>query len=206
MKNKIVLLGVGLFLAVSCSAAFSGLITYQLWTFNDADNPALPEVNGNPYGTAVAVITVTGYSCGADPGWYPTFLGRNGVWASAHTTATLWIPNAAIRNPYKDVWLTMEFRADLTKTDAEIIATLPIAERIETLSWTITNFGGLYNWHRLDAYWRIYPNPDEETIFISIVDSGADIDYIEVKTQCIPEPATVGLLSLGVLGLMIRKK
>ncbi|MCE5341674.1 MAG: PEP-CTERM sorting domain-containing protein [Planctomycetaceae bacterium] len=209
MKNKVVLVGVGLLLALFNSAAYSAYVTSQTWTFDDADNPALPEISANLYGTAEAAITVTGVACGAEPGWYPTFLGRNGVWASEETTATLWIPNSQVLNPYKDVWLTMGFRADLTKTDAEVIATVPTATNIEVLGWTIDptydQWGYTDGWYVLNAHWRIYPNPASETIFIKIHDSGADIDYITVSTECIPEPATVGLLTLGVLGLVRRK-
>jgi hypothetical protein len=210
MKNKVVLVGFGLVLALFNSVGSSAIyVTSQTWTFDDADNPAIPEISNNPYGTAEASIIVTGVSCGAAPGWYASFLGRQGVWASEETTATLWIPNSQVPNPYKDIWLTMGFRADLTKTDAEVIATVPTATDIEQLGWVITptydQWGYTDGWYVLTAHWRIYPNPASETIFIKIHDSGADIDYITVVTECIPEPATVGLLSLGVLGLIRRK-
>ncbi len=207
MKSKVVLVGVGLLLVLFNSAAYSAIYaTSQTWTFDDTDNPALPEISENPYGTATADITVTGTSCGADPGWYETFLGRSGVWASGTTTVTLNIPNANVLNPYKDIWLTMEFRADLTKLDAYVNAVvLPTGSAVEELSRTITDFGGMYNWHKLEVCWRIYPNPAFEQIYIELHDSGADIDYITVTTECIPEPATVGLLTLGVLGLIRRK-
>lgn len=211
MKNKLVLLGFGLILVLFISAAHCSVyVTSQTWTFDDADNPALPEIDDNPYDVAKALITVTGVSCGAEPGWYADFLGRQGVWASEETTVTLFIPNSPVLNPYKDIWLVMGFRADLTKTDAEVIATVPTATSIEQLGWAITptydHWGYTDGWYVLSAHWRIYPNPSSETIFIKIHDSGADVDYITVVTECIPEPATAGLLALGVLGLIRRKK
>jgi len=47
--------------------------TYQVWTFDDDNNPALPEIDENPYGTAEANII---------GGYLDNFIGRPGVWGN----------------------------------------------------------------------------------------------------------------------------
>jgi hypothetical protein len=184
--------------------------TYQSWTFDDADNPAAPEVNGNPYGDPMATITVTGESCGAGPGWYADFMGRTGVWASEFTTATLFIPNSQNTGPntYKDIWLEMGFRANLQSLDAEVVAAVQnlVVDTLEQTITPTTMYGYPDGWYKLNVHWRVYPNPLNETIFLSIRDSGADIDYITVSTVCVPEPASLCLLGLGVLVSVITRK
>ena len=47
--------------------------TFQQWTFDDDDNPAVPELIDNPYGSALAEITVWGF------GWCGLY-SRQGLW------------------------------------------------------------------------------------------------------------------------------
>jgi hypothetical protein len=184
--------------------------TYQAWTFDNGNNPAAPEIDDNIYGDPTATITVTGESCGAPPGWYQSFLGRDGVWASELTTATLVIPNSPVTgaNTYKDIWLEMGYRTILLE-DTVVTANIPglVVEKLEeTITPTRDMYGYLDGWYKLNVHWRIYPNPLEETIFLSVKDSGADIDYITVSTVCIPEPASLCLLGLGALVSVFSRK
>ena len=61
-------------------------------------------------------------------------------------------------------------------------------------------------WLILTKGWRIEPNPQSEEIYLEIFDSGADINYLIVNTICIPEPATVMLLALGVITWIRRRQ
>jgi hypothetical protein len=195
---------------IAAGSAPGGLTTYQEWTFDDADNPAYAEVDNNPYGDPTAAITVAGVSCGANPGWYPIFLGRSGVWASALTTVTLTIPNGPATGPntYKDIRLEMEYRTILLE-DTVIVANIPnlIVDKLaETITPTIDQYGYEDGWYQLSVHWRIYPNPLEEIVFLSVEDSGADIDSIRVYTECVPEPASLFLLIAGAAVAICKKR
>jgi hypothetical protein len=200
------------------SSSFGGVATYQKWTFDDADNPAFAEIDENDFGVPTATITVEGPACGVPAGWLSGlqdedpmdgnpdgYLGRFGVWHSEHTTATLFIPNNPVSTPnsYKDVWLTMGFRANLQSQAYSLTANIPTTGGIVVeggIPVVVADDG----WYIATIHWRIYPNPLNETINISIMDSGADIDYITVSTVCIPEPATLCLLGLGAM--LFRKR
>ncbi len=58
-------------------------------------------------------------------------------------------------------------------------------------------------YHRWDDF-EIRPNPDFEEFTVSFVD--ADPRWVIIDTISIPEPATVGLLSLGALALLRRRR
>ena len=51
--------------------------------------------------------------------------------------------------------------------------------------------------------WEIYPNPIDEMFTIG---GNIDVDGIIVDTWCIPEPATLGLLLLGGLAMLRRRR
>ena len=198
-------------LAMASSSVFGGIAsTYQSWTFDDADNPAAPEAVNNPYGNPVATITITDGSCGAAADWYADFMGRTGVWASEITTATLVIPNSPFTGPntYKDIWVEMGYRTILLE-DTVVVANMPglVVETLEQTITPTTMYGYPDGWYLLSVHWRIYPNPLEETIILKVQDSGADIDYITVRTECVvPEPASLCLLGLGALVSVIARK
>lgn len=176
-----------------------GTTTYQEWHFDNDSNPAAPEVDNNPFGTATAGITVSGDIHGTQPGWYDQFLGRRGVWAAETTSLLLLIPNRPEPDDYKEIWVQVGFRGELVDS----ALTLP-GGTVFPLGSTVTQQGD--GWMVLDIGWRIEPNPDWEEIYLEFFDSGADIDYVIVDTICIPEPVTMGLLVLGSLGLWIRRR
>jgi hypothetical protein len=191
---------VNLLCVVFISGSAFGAITIQNWDFSSDASPAVPEFYSNEFGTPEATIVLYGDACGTPADWYPYFLGHFGVWVSELTTVTLKIPNSDVTGPgtYKDIWLTMGYRTILledTIVDADILGWDVAEEK------TITPVGG---WYELKVHWRITPNPaDFEIIKLVVQDSGADVDYIYVTTECVPEPATMLLLGLGVL--MCRK-
>jgi hypothetical protein len=182
--------------------------TYQKWTFDDADNPAAPEVDLNSYGEARADIVVDGYTMGNAPGWYGYYMGRGGVWVGHVTTITLTIPNNPVANNYKEIWVEVgcrgHFPPDVPVAPSEGLSLgegysvlTPLGSRVEDLGFAFTPTGD--GWRTLVFGLRIYPNPESETIGFTLLNSGANVDYITVDTICIPEPATLAILGLGAL-------
>ena len=171
--------------------------THQVWTFDDSDDPAPPEIDNNTYGLASIDIDPIGQYV-IDPGWYAEYLGRLGVWHGNMVDLYITIPNRLEPDDYKEIWIEIGGRGDIVANavlDPPAGATL--LEQSELPD-------GLTGWEIFTIGWYIEPNPAEETIYLSILDSGADIDYIIIDTICIPEPATIFLLGLG--GLLIGRK
>jgi hypothetical protein len=209
----------GMFLSLLCLAAIqmstmaSPALTYQKWTFDNSGNPASPEIDNNDYGLASAAITATGNTWGN--GWLTSVMGRNGVWVGDTIVVDLTIPNNPVPNWYKEVWIEVGCRGHLynepyTGTGFslgegyEVLA--PLGSVIEDLGYSVEKtyvyFGGQPyedGWFKLVFGLRIYPNPDSETVRFTLLDSGADVDYIIVNTECVPEPMTIVLLGLGGL-------
>ena len=207
MKKKSIVLFVFLMAAtvlVCVQSAKSALITEQTWTFSTNDNPADADagyVNPGP-GAPTATIVVTAGDHDPAPGWVETdFLGRDGVWHGQEVDIVLDIPNFINENPYKLVVVDVIFKGNLIDYAAEIL--VPNSGVTELVPITISPIGTT-GWSTFHAEWKIIPNPDFEQIHLYFVDSGAAVDEIYVWTECVPEPTTIMLLSLG--GLLLRKR
>lgn len=170
--------------------------TYQEWTFDDDDDPAMPELDMNPYGTPTALID--GPSGAPVPEWLVDSLGRDGVWTGeAGFQIALDIPNQMVDNPYKEIYVEIGFLGDMDGSPSVFPFGGKLVDKIEDIELV----GG--GWKKFTGWYRIEPNPDKELIF-SYFSSGAVVDYMIVNTICIPEPMTICLLGLG--GLMLRRR
>jgi len=206
MKKRVLILAVAvaLFVAAPASAALwwnpgDPGSTHQEWTFDDADNPAAPEVDQNPFGTASATISSGPYD--PDPEWYADWLGRQGVWQGEEMNIWVGIPNRRLEEPYKEIWVEVIY--DGTITAAEVspyFPTQPAVVSITSLGSTITNIND--DWKKIVMGWRVEPNPYSEAI---CMDFTGGVDSLTVDTICIPEPATICLLGLGCLLLRRRR-
>jgi len=61
------------------------------------------------------------------------------------------------------------------------------------------------NWYTYNGMNEIRPNPDGEWLTFELVDS-TNIEEIVIKTICMPEPATLGLLAAGGLMMFVRRR
>ena len=187
-------------MAFAGGQAIAGMQTgeaYQAWTFDDDENPSVPEINLNIYGDPTAEIK----SAAAPPEWVVTLLGRDGVWQADGITFELDIPNRMVRDPHKEIDIEIGFIGELTNITVfpmpfGVYSVEPVSQDVEVVDPTT-------GWKRLTAKWIIYPNPDRETICYAFSGDAA-LDYINVRTICVPEPLTICLLSLG--GLMLRRQ
>jgi len=174
--------------------------TLQVWSFDDDDNPTVPEINLNPYGPAMAFIG--GPTGAAPPEWIADLLGREGVWTGdAGFTIALDIPNQMIPNPYKEICIEIGFLGNLVG----VPDVYPFGGIVVDKKETVAVVDPATGWQKLTASYRIVPNPDKELIF-SYFSSGAAVDYVAVYTVCVPEPLTISLLGFGGLMLWRRRR
>lgn len=205
MRKSIVLFAfLMIFTILMCvQSVESALITEQTWTFSTNDNPADADAGYvNPGSVApTATIAFTAGDHDTNPGWVETnFLGRDGVWHGQEVDIVLDIPNFINENPHKMILLDVIFKGDPVNYTAEILdPATGVTELVSTVSAI-----GTTGWSTLHAEWKIVPNPDFEQIHLYFVDSGAAVDEVYVWTECVPEPATIMLLSLG--GLLLRRR
>lgn len=176
--------------------------TAQKWDFDNNSNPAIPEIDLNPYGTATAAITAS--ASGPPPEWAADLLGRDGVWqAQEMLTIDLDIPNQMIPNPYKEIRLEIGFIGHLADFS---VFPIPFGGNVELVGQHVVVVDPATGWKKLTARYIIEPNPDREIVCYSFSGALAAIDYVIVNTICVPEPMTVSLLGLGGLILARRRR
>ncbi len=178
VKKLIIIIATVVALAGGQALALPGE-TAQVWTFDDDENPAEPEINLNPYGPATATIT------GAPPPeWIATLLGRDGVWQTeGWEQVILDVPNQMVPNPYKEILIEIGFLGDLV--DFSVLP-FPIGGRVDEISRSIEDTGD--GWKKLTASYYIAPNPYWERLNYMFSGNIAAVDYVRVYTVCVPEP------------------
>lgn len=199
IKLLLVLVVVVTFVADQASAVTVGPgETYQEWDFGDPENPAIPTVDVNPFGTATATISST--LDGPPPEWLVQTLGRDGVWTGeGRLEVSLAVPNEPIRHPWKEIIIEIGFFGEL---NGFAVYTDPFGETVELVDRTLAV--GTDGWSTLIDRYFIVPNPDREWINYHWVGEVVALDYVNLYTISAPEPMTIALLGLG--GLMLRRR
>ena len=182
------------------------LTTAAEWEFTSAglgphapDGGTVATIVGDAGGIPTA--SIFGGGAGSFPTWGPG--DGDGEWFAAGTVAMFIdfdIPNWIDTELVKFLRIQVTF-AGPTPFIAAISAFDPsVGSVIIVPTGTTLHSPG----HILFEY-SLFPNPDIETFFLE-VPVGGSIDQVVVDTISIPEPATMGLLSIGGLALLLRRK
>jgi len=218
--RKLVVLCVVLSLSCSAFAALTGLTTdvmepawrgmagttLQGWSFDTGDNPALldPSLDMNPYGTPSAEVFTPDTGFPRQTYWMDSDGGHDGVWRLyGDDYLMLHIPNTDNTGPNtsKEIWLQITYSAGSIERKPQL-QTLPNYASLEHIQGTVVD--DLY-YHDIFKI-TLEPNPTEEWIAIMPRDCTLYIDEIVVDTVCVPEPATLLVLSLGGLVALRKRK
>jgi hypothetical protein len=174
----------------------SASTTYQRWDFTTGANPAVATEVHNAFGNPVLTL---------DTGtWLQTYNTASGVWRVLFTGGVnMTIPNTGDNSPnsWKEIWLQITYR----DPGGDGLSDVPIVTDPLYESLALVSRQALSNGYFHDVYSIILrPNPTQEDINLFSIQYAIYIDGITVETYCVPEPATIGLLTLG--GLLLRRK
>ena|GEM_PF-2006076 len=191
--------------------------------------------DGNPFGIASFNMVTGTWVDDLGPVYDPydplKYYGdRQGGWkingpASAQEWFRIVIPNEKNLSLRKEMWFEMTFKVtDLTHLGS-IVDNVQMAVYADGIEDSAHQFdygpgpdtqevlgvnpldGGF--WARFSTYFQYDLQPDSElVIFGGNLEASQYVilDQIDVDTRCIPEPTTMGLLGMGVLALIRRRK
>lgn len=175
--------------------------TYQQWEFSMPDNPALPEIDGNQYGTAsMDIMGSTDWRPDWDgplgdpvPGWHIDDPNGGGVWIHV------------LNDPDPNLWKLILVQVTSTKAPSNISTSPAGSVSFPFPQIQHTNASGQFTgWYTYPFLVKIPDNPPEEWIHIDFPYSTI-IDEIVVDTICIPEPGLTAMLGLGGMLLLRRR-
>jgi len=175
----------------------------QIWEFSTDANPAAPDVDENPFGTAVATLYGLFDFPLRDTWWIDEDFGHLGVW-NVGGAMGLEIPNHPELQPLKLIRLQMTYDSGPSSPEIE-----PWIEVVASDGATVTDCQLVQMIALDDIYthavydFTLAPNPHEEIIYIQPRYCQIYIDEIVVDTICVPEPSSVLLLAVGAAGIAV---
>jgi hypothetical protein len=187
------------------------LTTVAEWEFFGPANPAIPDgttplVVGDGLGPGVTptatMVNLTHFpSYDGDGAWI-----HNGLTPDSVGFIDLLIPNWIDNLPIKLIQIQMTIQPQGGNPPRPHVVGISASDPAGILDVTRLNVNEILIdplnniFHRTET-WRIRPNPDWERINIA-VPSDSYVDQIVVDTiSMVPEPATIALLALGLLGV-----
>jgi hypothetical protein len=203
------LITICLLVVLGAGSAAYATTTSQIWYFNTNDVMPVPDVVNNDYGDPLMRIDQ-----GTGTGFDETIAGRTGVWSLSGEIDVI-IPNSPVLNPYKKITINLIWApggVDPFMPDQPLVGVvgldvpddaMPVDEPVmEIVSIINDPFAGT-PWVLSIYEIIIRPNPPKEWIAIK---GDILVDELGIRTECVPEPATVGLLGLGGLALLRSRR
>ena len=175
--------------------------TRHVWYFQQNDPMPAADVVENEIGPASLRVTPGPV---VDP-WKQVLDGRPGVWALSGEIDVI-IPNNPALEEYKTITIDLVWKPggiDDFMPDMPLVgvSAVPMNSMEMTKADDLALGDGWWHSH-YDIIIR--PNPPEEWIAVK---GDILVDELAIETECVPEPATMGLLSLGGLALLrFRRK
>jgi len=170
-----------------------GVTTAQMWEFSVTQFD--PNYVDNPFGQPEVTFT--------NAMWPERVVGPHGweisTWhiGPGDGGVTIFVPNNPDLNKRKVIWLQMTS----DKAPAGLQSNPPgtVSHPEPAIQWPNGT------WYTYTARIDIDFNPACETITYDFPEC-TNISEIVVKTICVPEPMTLGLLGLGGLGVLLRRR
>ncbi len=215
MKRPLLLITAPLLLAVATAAYADDLhppnwrgnpgTSWAAWEFLQDNRTPPPDAGYLPFGPPTLVWTP---GPGADwlpqkPPYDPPGMSGDG-WANLSGDIDLTMPNSPELNPFKQVWIQLTW-------SPQVVGNVPFLQVFSPFQTTpefstplvqttlFEEYPGEPN--GVKVYHSVYhvdlqPNPPWERIHIR---GGIDVDELIVDTWCVPEPASLLMLTLGTL-------
>jgi hypothetical protein len=173
--------------------------TFEEWSFKEWNyyGPFEPDPNWkNDFETPLLQVSNTAQ--------WTEYMGQHqGVWTLGGEM-DLMIPNFQVAQPKKEIWLELTWKGSSTRGFLPNKPIIGIGCDYEDMQMhqellTTDNEGWNTTLFKID----IWPNPPLEYITIK---GNILVDQVVIDTECIPEPATLGLLIGGVFLALRRKR
>lgn len=178
--------------------------TVQIWEFGVTSPWGPPTFSDNPFGTAemepIGLEWEWPYETEGPEGVLIDVLHIGETPGGDGADITVLIPNNPDPNRVKKI----QYQVTSDKGMKTGGPTSDPAGTIDPSTFGSTALPG-GTWYVYSGVIEIPENPPHETVTFHFLDN-TNIEEIVIKTICIPEPMTMGLLGVGLAGLLIRRK